>query len=127
MRSRVERSNKFLFFLHFGFTFTVGYFTSRVLYDEKMRYAWYTMLPDNMRTLDELCERAMMALAFYDQKYDIPHELTFPALRKFYMSVKRERLTESKKAKKLETEKLIEDARLLDKKLLELEQQFEST
>ena len=84
------------------------------------------MLPDNMKTIDKRCADTRELWDFYNNKYDIPHELSFAAFRRFYMSVKRENFSEAKKAKKLEATQLIEDAKLLDKKLMALEEQFES-
>jgi hypothetical protein len=124
LEKEIRDSNRYLFWFYLAVFGAIGFYIGLALFDERYRYFLYVTKPHIMRRVNQAEDWTAANWAALNATYDIPQEVSFAALRKFYQSVRRVRLQRSLEKEDQHVTALIEDAKEMDKKLLEWEKKL---
>ncbi len=127
LEKEIRDSNRYLFWLYAMAFGSIGFYIGLILFDERYRYYLAVFKPHIMKRVT-LCEDwSKIEWDKLNQTYDLPKDASWAAVRKLYQSIKRVRMLRQLEHKDKEVTALIEDAKEIDKKLLDLERKLTGT
>jgi hypothetical protein len=120
----MKASNKRIFWIYLMVFGGIGLTIGRVLFDERYKYGLYVTIPETMKKIDNLEARVWKKYDELDAVYNLPKEFSGKAFMNLYHSYRRVRYIRKLELEKAQTSLLIEDAKEIDKKLVELEKKL---